>query len=137
MKVFRHLLITAIAALSATFLLSSFTGETLEEAQRNKESVSFAEDVSKIPSSKSYTFSVDFVAKRGREVVVEIWRDNEWIASSIKPVAKGKGNISINLQAPYRLRRASNYMLKLQLRPVGSTWQDAKANYQQPNITVR
>ena len=136
MKVFRHLLITAFAALSVTFLLSSFTGATIKD-QKSKESVSFAEDVSKIPSSKSYTFSVDFVAKRGREVVVEIWRGNEWITSAIKPVAKGKGNISVNVQTPSRLKRASDYMLKLQLRPVGSTWKEAKAVYQQPNITVR
>ncbi len=109
----------------------------VEKSQKKSESISFSEDVSEIYSSKSITFEVAYVAKKSREIVVEIWKDGAWIANGNANVKKGNKvkNVTVNLKKA--LESGKGYLLKLQLRPPGSTWKEATAVFQKEGVTVK
>ncbi len=109
----------------------------VEKSQKKSESISFSEDVSQIYSSKSITFEVAYVAKKSREIVVEIWKDGAWIANGNANVKKGNKvkNVTVNLKKA--LESGKGYLLKLQLRPPGSTWKEATAVFQKEGVTVK
>ncbi len=126
------------------FLTCFFTSWNSEKVKVNElingkvnEKVSFANDLSIIPAKKNYTFMVSYVAKKSREIIVEVWKGEDFISSGKKVVKKGDSMTYIDLNMSEALKKGYGYSLKLQIRPIGSSWQQATGRSEIPNVTVR
>ncbi len=138
MSLFKKILSYGLVVFLGIISLTSWTAvEEIKTTQKKGESISFSGDVSEIPSNKSLTFEVVYVAKKSREIVVEVWKGGTWIANGSATVKKGNKikNVTVNLKKA--LKPGNGYLLKLQLRPPGSTWKEATAVFQKEGVMVK
>ncbi|WP_010177946.1 hypothetical protein [Aquimarina agarilytica] len=138
MSLLKKILSYGLVALIGLISLTSWMpAEEIKAIQKKDETVSFSGDVSEISSDKSITFDVAYVAKKSREIVVEIWKDGAWVANGNANVKKGNKVKKITVNMKKGLAPGKGYLLKLQLRPPGSTWKEATAFFQKEGVVVK
>ncbi|BFM10160.1 hypothetical protein R50072_03130 [Simiduia litorea] len=91
-----------------------------------------------LPSAQVLNFAVDYVASASRDVVVELWKGNQYVTSSKTTVSKGSGRALVQLSPPSALVNGEQgYVVKYNIRPVGGDWRTALDAHSQAGIAVR
>lgn len=90
-----------------------------------KETVTFNETISSLEPQLNYTFSIDYTASENREVVVELWSSNTWIAGNFNRVEATNNNTNITITLNELPPNGNEYYIKYQIRPLNSTWKEA------------
>ncbi|WP_299245683.1 RICIN domain-containing protein [uncultured Aquimarina sp.] len=108
---------------------------TVEE-QILEDKISFSNTPVSIVQANSYQFNINYEASTGREIIVEFWSSNNWIAQQNEIVSKGTGVKSITVNLPNLPQPGSGYVYKTHIRPLNSSWQDAIDRDQINNVTV-
>ncbi len=103
----------------------------------NNDSVSFENPRLRINSKKSYNFDVKYSASVKREVVVEFWSAEGWIAQKSVEVNRGSRTVTIKVDLPSAPKAGSGYVYKTHIRPLGTTWREALDADQVDNVVVR
>ncbi len=134
---FFKVLTASIFVLFLTSWSAKMTEINVIEKVKAIEKVNFVNDLSIIPSKKNYTFMVSYVAKKSREIVVEVWKGEDFISAAKKIVKRGDNMTYIDLNMSETLVKGYGYSLKLQIRPIGSSWEQATGRSEFPNVTVR
>ncbi|WNJ18390.1 hypothetical protein [Pontibacter sp. G13] len=98
--------------------------------------VSLAQAPTALTPATSYTVNLDYTASAQRELVVEFWNGGSWIANGTAIVSSGSGTEPIVINLSNAPAPGSNYLWKAQIRPVGSSWQDATDTDQVTGVTV-
>ncbi|WP_010182956.1 hypothetical protein [Aquimarina agarilytica] len=131
-------LLRPIFFIVVSFLIGSWTSNKNNVTLKpKKEIVTFPNDLTKIACKKNYTFMVSYNALKKREIVVEIWKGGEWIHSGKKVIKKGEGMTFVDVNMDQKLIKGTDYSLRVQLRPIGGTWNQLTAYFEIPEVTVR
>ncbi len=129
------LLIKISALVLSLFLLSSWSYKA-NKTQKNKEKVEFVGSKT-LDINSQLEFEIKYVAKRGREIVVALKRNDKWIANGVVSVKKGSGVIKVPINLTTKLKKSRKYQIDFYLRPVGTTWEEAVTPIgSMPNITI-
>ncbi len=127
------LVLRAICATGGTSKLVETMGTTVAPIN----TVSFLNPSITIEPATSYAFDVIYEASEEREIIVEFWNANEWIAQNKVVVTKGKGTVTITVNLPNVPKEGNNYVYKTHIRPVGTTWREALERKQIDNVIVK
>ncbi len=128
-------LIKICSLIVSLFILSSWSFKD-DSLQKSKEKVEFVGSKS-LDISSQLVFDIQYKAKRGREVVVALKRNGEWIANGVMSVKKGEGTVKVPISLTKKLKRSRKYQVDFYLRPVGTTWEEAVTPIRSmPNITI-
>lgn len=98
--------------------------------------VAFLNAPTTVQSQTSYTFDLAYTASTDRELVAEFWSPTAWIASQIETVPAGESVKTVTVNLPDAPEAGNGYVYKAQIRPLGSTWQDAIDTDQVNNVTI-
>ncbi|WP_411991089.1 RICIN domain-containing protein [Agarivorans sp. DSG3-1] len=97
----------------------------------------FVDSFSELTSALQYTVELDYSAMIERDLVVEVWNDDNWLAAGKTTVKPGDGRASVTVKlgtAP--VVGSTTYILKGSIRPVGASWQQNIDFEQITNITI-
>lgn len=101
------------------------------------DSFAFSEVVTTLESKLTHIFPVDYAATEVREVVVEVWHNDQWLAQGRVKVEpkKGRVNVKVILSTP-PIAGGQGYILKGSIRPVGGDWTTNLVAISQVGISV-
>jgi len=91
---------------------------------------------SSIDSSNAITITVDYTADADRDVVVELWRNNQWLKQGQTMVSLGSGTATVTINFDTPPAGGNDYLLKASIRPVGTDWTQNLDACNKSNITV-
>lgn len=106
------------------FAYKSMTGINIQDTVvPTMDNFAFSTVVTELPSEATHTFAIDYDATLERDLVVEMWQDNAWLAQNKVTVQPGIGtaNVTVTLSSPL-VSGSTGYILKGSLRPVGGDW---------------
>jgi len=89
-----------------------------------------------VASNAALAVSVNYTSDQNRDVVIELWRNNQYLKEGRTAVTAGSGtaNVTINLNsAP---AAGTNYLLKASIRPTGTNWRQNLDACNRTNITI-
>ncbi len=70
----------------------------------------------------SYTVNLPYTATQNRDIVVEFWNNSTWIANGTATVGPGSGTASVAINLNNPPATGSDYLWKVNIRPVGAPW---------------
>ncbi|RED96023.1 carbohydrate binding domain-containing protein [Marinoscillum furvescens] len=100
------------------------------------DAVSLENAATSMPSQTTYSVDMVYTANGSKELVLEFWDGTTWLDSDVQTVSSGSGTQTLTVNLATAPAPGSNYIWKAQIRPVGSTWQDATDTDQINNVTV-
>ncbi len=112
------------------------TYELVDDTSSLSDNVSFENTPRAIYQKNEYSFTVNYKANSDREIVVGIYKDNKWIASTLEIVSKGTGSKLIRVKPPTILEAGKGYSYKSHIRPLNTTWREAIDNDNVENVEV-
>ncbi|BEU03772.1 hypothetical protein OAG1_25720 [Agarivorans sp. OAG1] len=86
--------------------------------------------------AQSYQFTVDYSATQQRDVVVELWLNNQWLAQATEQVEAGEGSVQLTVELDEVAQAANTYTVKNSIRPLGTDWHSNLATNQVNNVSV-
>jgi len=137
MKLLKQIIKTAITAVVSITLLSSFTTpiDTVV-AKEKKEVVSYSGE-KKFKAAKKIVVEIDYVAKKNREIAVELRdKNNKWLGNAKVAIKKGKGTAKVTIKLKSQLKKGKGYLLKYMIRPVGTSWKEKIAGGAAKDLVV-
>ncbi len=90
-----------------------------------KDDVTLRTRTKTLSQQKQYNFSIDYKVAAEHELVAELWRGNQWLASGVQRVQAGSGNKTITVNLRNVPATGNDYVYKAYTYPVGGTWRDA------------
>ena len=105
--------------------LTSWTVKENTILNLNEDSVSVVNVENGYKAGQTMTFEVDYVAKKDRDVAIEVREDGKWIGGKTVKVEKGAGKENITIKFKNAPLAGSNHIIKVNIRPVGTTWKEA------------
>jgi len=124
MTTFKNTIKTTLILLASITLLSSFAFPN-DLLVKKQDHVSYSGG-REFKSGTTLNITLDYVSiKKNREIVLELRKNDKWIASGKSLVKKGSGSVTVTLKFKERLRKASDYSFKYHIRPAGTTWKES------------
>ncbi|WP_299437834.1 RICIN domain-containing protein [uncultured Aquimarina sp.] len=99
--------------------------------------VEFINPSTLIQPQLSYDFQIKYSAKVKREIVIEFWSSTSWLGQKEIEVEAGEGTVDITLDLPTAPAPGTDYVYKLHIRPINTTWENAIDRDQVNNVTVQ
>jgi len=89
-----------------------------------------------LTSASTITIPVEYGANESRDVVVELWQNGTYLTQNRITVDAGTGtaNVPISLSPP---PSGSNFLIKGDVRPIGTAWQSAIDSCSKPNVSIQ
>ncbi len=100
------------------------------------EFVSIVNTPNKVVSKLSYNINIAFQANEKREIVVELWKQDEIIGSVAKIVNKGSDVLGLKLSMLKYPEEGNDYLYKTYMRPLGDGWKELVAINEKKNISI-
>ncbi|WP_163135226.1 RICIN domain-containing protein [Agarivorans sp. Alg241-V36] len=89
-----------------------------------------------LAQAQRYQFTVDYSATQQRDVVVELWLNNQWISQATEQVEAGEGSVTLTIELDAEAQISDNYMLKNSIRPLGTDWRSSLATSQIDQLSI-
>ncbi|RCU49544.1 hypothetical protein DU002_11545 [Corallincola holothuriorum] len=107
------------------------------ETSGKEDTIRFADQISELAPADSYTVNVEYSASIGRDLVLELWHQDQYIASTRKSVSAGSDVTALTVSLPQpTVSGATGYLFKASIRPVGADWQSNIDNVQINGIRI-
>lgn len=100
------------------------------------ERIKFVNPPAKVAPATSYDLHLRYEANTDRDLYVELWKGNTWIASSVVDAVAGARTIPVTLTLNDPPAPGTDYSWKTSIRPTGGTWQDNIATDQVDQVAV-
>lgn len=117
--------------------ISSLILNTEIDASSVTDLVSLENAATTLPGQTSYSVDLVYTANGNKELVLEFWNGGTWLDSDMKEVSSGSGTTTLTVNFASAPAPGSNYIWKAQIRPIGSSWQDATDTDQINNVIVQ
>ena len=114
-----------VTLLVLTVGLVSWDSDADSKDVANEETVKVLNVDKGLTASIRMDFEIEYTAKKGREISIELREDGKWIGGRVMQAEKGtnKGVISIKFKkAP---KAGDNHEIRIHVRPKGTTWKEA------------
>ncbi|MGJ8694538.1 MAG: hypothetical protein ACSHW0_18920, partial [Thalassotalea sp.] len=116
----------------------SMTGINIQDtALPSADEFAYSQVFTELAAQASHSIAIDYAATVARDLVVEIWQNNAWLAQNVVTVQPGTGteNVLVTLSSPL-ISGSTGVILKGSIRPVGGDWTTNLATANQVNINV-
>jgi len=89
-----------------------------------------------VASSTALAVSVNYTADQNRDVVIELWRNNQYIKEGRTAVTAGTGTANVTINVNGAPAAGSNYLLKASIRPTGTDWRQNLDACNRTNVAI-
>ncbi|NME69774.1 T9SS type A sorting domain-containing protein [Flammeovirga aprica] len=110
---------------------------TWKLSDSSTETVSLYNPPMTITPKNTYDVEVSYYANTSRDIVVEMWSGNSWLASAKETVVAGSGIKKLTLNLNNLPVEGNDYSWKVSIRPVGTDWTQNIDNETVSNVVVK